>query len=279
MVRRACIVGHPVAHSRSPMIHGHWLAQLGINGAYGREDVTPERFGAFIGELGALGYVGCNVTVPNKEAAFAAALVEDSVGKALKAVNTLWIEDGVLRGMNTDVGGFLASLDAARPDWHRGVAEALVLGAGGAARAIVYALLSRGIRRVSIANRTKERAVEVAALFGSDVAVVDWSDVATAMGAAAVLVNTTSLGMKGQPPLELDLGGLQAGALVTDIVYVPLETGLLRSARLAGHPVVDGLGMLLHQAVPGFERWFGVRPSVTPELRALIEADIVAKGG
>jgi shikimate dehydrogenase len=261
------------------MIHGHWLAQLGLDGAYGREDVTPERFSAFIAQLGALGYVGCNVTVPNKEAAFTAALVEDRVGKALKAVNTLWIEDGVLRGMNTDVGGFLASLDAARPDWHRGVAEALVLGAGGAARAIVYALLSRGIRRVSIANRTKERAVEVAALFGSDVAVIDWSDVATAMGGVAVLVNTTSLGMKGQPPLELDLGGLQAGALVTDIVYVPLETGLLRSARLAGHPVVDGLGMLLHQAVPGFERWFGVRPSVTPELRALIEADIVAKGG
>ncbi|MFN8831936.1 MAG: shikimate dehydrogenase [Labrys sp. (in: a-proteobacteria)] len=279
MVRRACIVGHPVAHSRSPMIHGHWLSEYGIDGAYGREDVSPEAFEAFIAELGARGYVGCNVTVPNKEAAFAAATVDDPVGRALRAVNTLWLEDGVLRGMNTDVAGFLASLDADRPGWHRDAGTALVLGAGGASRAIVHALLSRGIGRVRLANRTQARAAEVAALFGSDVEVVAWADVEAAMDGVSILVNTTSLGMKGQPPLDLSLARLPTGALVTDIVYVPLITPLLAMAREAGHPIVDGLRMLLHQAVPGFERWFGVRPSVTPALRALIEADVVAKSG
>lgn len=278
MTRRAAIIGHPVAHSRSPLIHGYWLKQHGIDGDYGRLDVAPEAIEAFLGDFAASGLVGANVTVPHKEAAFRAAQERDPVAQALGAVNTLWLENGTLHGANTDVHGFLANLDAAEPEWARALGEAVVLGAGGAARAVVYGLLSRGVDRVVVANRTLARAEALRQQFGARVLPLDWRDLAGRLNGCRLLVNTTSLGMKGQPPLDLDLSALSPDALVSDIVYVPLETPLLKAAKARGLKTVDGLGMLLHQAVPGFERWFGVRPEVTPELRALAVADLAAKG-
>jgi shikimate dehydrogenase len=214
--------------------------------------------------------------------AFELARVDDPVAQALKAVNTLWLEDGVLKGANTDVAGFLANLDQAAPGWDGNAAgerlgRAVVLGAGGAARAVLYGLLQRGVGEILLANRTLERAEALASHFGPKIRVVSWDDTGAALKGAGLLVNTTSLGMNGQPPLDIDLSPLPASALVTDIVYVPLETPLLASARRRGLRTVDGLGMLLHQAVPGFERWFGVRPVVSEPLRALIVADIEAK--
>jgi shikimate dehydrogenase len=277
MTRRACVIGYPIEHSRSPLIHGYWLKEAGIDGSYGRVSVAPEDFAAFAGDLAAQGLVGANVTVPHKEAAFALAEVEDPAARRLGAVNTLWLQDGVLKGANTDVEGFLANLDAGAPGWDRDLGRAVVLGAGGAARAVLYGLQQRGVAEIILANRTFERAEALAARFGAPLKACAWSDLPQALAGARLLVNTTSLGMAGQPALELDLSPLDHGALVTDIVYVPLETPLLTLARARGHRVVDGLGMLLYQAVPGFERWFGVRPEVTPGLRALIEADIRAK--
>lgn len=278
MTRHAAVIGHPVAHSRSPLIHGYWLKQHGIDGDYGLRDVPPERIETFLADFAGSGLVGANVTVPHKEATFRAAVERDPVAQALGAVNTLWLEDGRLCGANTDVHGFLANLDAAEPEWARALGEAVVLGAGGASRAVVYGLLSRGIDRVVVANRTRARAEALRDQFGPRVLPVDWRDLASRLDGCRLLVNTTSLGMKGQPPLDIDLSALSPDALVTDIVYVPLETPLLKVAKARGLATVDGLGMLLHQAVPGFERWFGVRPEVTPELRALAIADLAAKG-
>lgn len=278
MTRHAAVIGHPVAHSRSPLIHGHWLKKHGIDGAYGLRDVAPEEADAFFANFAASGLIGGNVTVPHKEAAFRALAEADEVARALGAANTLWLEDGRLHGGNTDVYGFLANLDAAEPDWTRALGEAVVLGAGGASRAIVYALLSRGVDRVVVANRTLSRAEALREKFGPRVLPVDWRDLAGRLNGCRLLVNTTSLGMKGQPPLDIELTALSPDALVTDIVYVPLETPLLKVAKARGLATVDGLGMLLHQAVPGFERWFGVRPEVTAELRNLALADLAAKG-
>ncbi|HSI39693.1 MAG TPA: shikimate dehydrogenase [Xanthobacteraceae bacterium] len=274
MTRRVCIIGHPVAHSRSPLVHGYWLAQHGIDGAYGREDVPAERIGDFLQDLQSLGYVGGNVTVPHKEAAYAACTERDPVASALRAVNTLWLEGGRLCGANTDVHGFLANLDERAPGWDRALDTALVLGAGGAARAVLHGLLSRGVGRVALANRTLGRAQALAAHFGPRVEPLELRDAPGRLAGCRLVVNTTALGMAGKQPLELDLSPLSPDAVVADIVYVPLETPLLRAAKARGLATVDGLGMLLHQAVPGFERWFGVRPTVTPELRALILADI-----
>ena len=278
MTRHAAVIGHPVAHSRSPLIHGYWLKQHGIDGDYGLRDVPPERIEAFLADFAGSGLVGANVTVPHKEAAFRAAVERDPVAAALGAVNTLWLDGGRLCGANTDVHGFLANLDAAEPEWARALGEVVVLGAGGASRAVVYGLLSRGIDRVVVANRTRARAETLRDQFGPRVLPVDWRDLAGRLDGCRLLVNTTSLGMKGQPPLDIDLSTLSPDALVTDIVYVPLETPLLKAAKARGLATVDGLGMLLHQAVPGFERWFGVRPRVTPELRALAIADLAARG-
>ena len=277
MTRRACVIGYPIEHSRSPMIHGYWLKQAGIDGTYDRASVAPADFAAFAGDLPAQGLVGANVTVPHKEEAFRLAEVDDPVARSLGAVNTLWLEEGVLKGANTDVEGFLANLDAGTPGWDKGLARAVVLGAGGAARAVLYGLKQRGVGDILVVNRTLERAQALAAHFGAPVRALAWSELPRALAGAGLLVNTTSLGMAGQPPLDIDLAPLPPQALVTDIVYVPLETPLLALARERGHPIVDGLGMLLYQAVPGFERWFGLRPQVTPGLRALIEADIRAK--
>jgi len=276
--RRAGVCGWPVAHSRSPLIHEYWLRTLGIEGAYERFAVPPGAFPAFAASIGCDGLVGANVTVPHKEAAFAACdrLAGDAQGSG--AVNTLWRENGALCGDNTDVLGFLANLDAGAPDWRRTAETAVIVGAGGAARAIVHALLSRGVERVAIVNRTAERAEALAARFGRRTTAASWRELPKWLKRADLLVNATTLGMAGQGALEIDLAPMKKTAVVTDIVYIPLATPLIEAARRRGLRAVEGLGMLLHQAAPGFERWFGVRPTVTSELRALVEADILAEG-
>jgi shikimate dehydrogenase len=274
-MRKAFVVGHPIRHSRSPLIHGHWLAEHGLPGAYERLDVPPEAFLGFLDGVRAGSHAGGNVTLPHKEAAFRAVDVATERARRLGAVNTLWVEEGRLHGDITDGEGFCANLDeAVGPGWTREVRTALLLGAGGAARAVAGGLVDRGVARVLVANRTAERAAEVAALAPDRVAALPWADRAAALAGVDLLVNTTSLGLAGQPPLDLPLDALPPIAIVADIVYVPLETPLLAAARARGLRAVDGLGMLLHQAAPGFERWFGVRPRVTPALRRLVEADI-----
>jgi len=272
-LRAACVIGWPVEHSRSPLIHNYWLKRYGIAGEYRREAVRKEEFAAFAETLAARGYVGANVTVPHKEAAFALSQ-PDERARAIGAVNTLWLESGVLRSTNTDVEGFLDNLDACAPRWDRDTGKALVLGAGGAARAVIYGLLSRGVERIVVANRTAGRAEALRTRFGKRVQVADWAEVAAELVDAALLVNTTTLGMHGQPALALDLARLRGHAIVADIVYVPVVTPLLAAARVRGLLTADGLGMLLHQAVRGFMLWFGRTPEVTGELRALVEADL-----
>ena len=276
MTVRVCITGHPVTYSRSPMLHGFWLKTYGIDGFYGSEDVPPETAADFYRSLAARGYAGCNVTAPNKEIAFSVLDEADPSAVALGAANTLWLDGGKLFGANTDGAGFLASLDAGAPDW-QGEGVALVLGAGGASRAVVHALVARGLDKVYLANRTLARAEALAAQFGPKVMPLVWEDMPGHLAEADLLVNATSLGMKGKEPLEIDLSGVKRDAVVTDIVYVPLTTPFLRIAAARGLRTVDGLGMLLHQGVPGFQRWFGVRPEVTEDLRALIVADLRAK--
>ena len=273
-ILRAGVVGHPVKHSRSPIIHGYWLEQFGINGRYDRYDVKPEDFSHFVKTLSEQGLQGVNVTIPHKEAAFLALDEATERARRLKAANTLWFENGKLWGDNTDSIGFLANLDQGHPGWDINAKSALILGAGGAARAIIAGLQERNIEKITIVNRTRERAEELALMSGGQVAIAEWSKVSFQLESADLVVNTTSLGMSGQPDLDLSLDPLGKNALVTDIVYVPLETNLLKQARLRGNPVVDGLGMLLHQAVPGFEHWFGKRPVVTDALRHLVEDHI-----
>lgn len=273
-ILRAGVVGHPVKHSRSPIIHGYWLEQFGINGRYDRYDVKPEDFSHFVKTLLEQGLQGVNVTIPHKEAAFLALDEATERARRLKAANTLWFENGKLWGDNTDSIGFLANLDQGHPGWDINAKSALILGAGGAARAIIAGLQERNIEKITIVNRTRERAEELALMSGGQVAVAEWSKLSFQLESADLVVNTTSLGMSGQPDLDLSLDPLGKNALVTDIVYVPLETNLLKQARLRGNPVVDGLGMLLHQAVPGFEHWFGKRPVVTDALRHLVEDHI-----
>ena len=270
---RAFVVGHPISHSRSPLIHGHWLRVHGLAGSYERIPVAPEDFDGFVRGLRQAGFAGGNVTVPHKERALDLADAVDAAARAVGAANTLWFEGDRLMAGNTDVGGFLASLDDEAPGWDRDGGSAVVLGAGGAARAVIHGLLERGFE-VGLANRTLMRAVELADGHAEGVWAYAWEELPRLLRTADLVVNTTTLGLEGQPPLALNLDGLGRGALVADIVYAPLETPLLRDARARGLRAVGGLGMLLHQAVPGFERWFGVRPAVTPELRAIVEADI-----
>jgi shikimate dehydrogenase len=271
--RAACVIGWPIGHSRSPLIHNYWLRRYGIAGEYRSEAVPPDRFRAFVQSLAAHGYVGANVTVPHKEAALAASQ-PDERARAVGAANTLWLDDGVLHSTNTDVEGFLNNLDACAPGWDRGADKAVVLGAGGAARAVVYALLERGIDRIVVANRTERRAKALGERFGAGVQPIRWDARHAALDDAALVVNTTTLGMPGQPDLALDIGRLPRHAIVADLVYWPLVTPLLRTARAQELRTADGLGMLMHQAVGGFTRWFGTRPEVTAELRALLEADL-----
>ena len=274
---RACLMGHQIAHSRSPMLHGYWLKTLGVRGSYELADVPAPDFPVFLGNLKARGFAGGNVTVPHKEVAFRLVENRDAAATAIGAVNTVWYENDRLHGGNTDAYGFLAHLTASHPGWDRSAGGAVVLGAGGAARAIVYALRVRGLA-VAVVNRTLARAHDLATHFAGATAHA-WEELSGLLGAADLLVNATSLGMSGKAPLAIDLAPLRREAIVYDIVYVPLETEFLRAARQRGLRTVDGLGMLLHQAVPAFARWFGVTPTVTGELRALIEADIRAKTG
>ncbi|HLW93369.1 MAG TPA: shikimate dehydrogenase [Roseiarcus sp.] len=272
----ACVAGWPIAHSRSPLIHGFWLRQLEIAGRYERVPVPPGDFATFAENIGRDGLLGANVTVPHKENAFAACDRLTAAAADLGAVNTLWRENGALWGDNTDVAGFLANLDEQAPAWQGDARSAVVLGAGGAARAVVKGLLMRGVAKIAIVNRSFERAERLAAHVGAAASAETPARLPTLLASADLLVNATSLGMKGQPPLAIDLKPLPDRAIVADLVYVPLETPLLAEARRRGLRSVEGLGMLLHQAAPAFERWFGVRPKITAELRALIAADIAS---
>jgi shikimate dehydrogenase len=271
---KAVVVGHPIGHSRSPLIHRHWLKAFGIAGDYGLRDVSPEEFPGFIRSASAEGYVGGNATIPHKAALFAEAAQRTPGAEAVGAANTFWFDGENLCVDNTDIHGFLANLDAGAPGWDAGAETAMVLGAGGASRAIVHGLLSRGVERVIVANRTLATAEELRRSFGRRVAPWRWEEIGRALAEVDVLVNSTSLGMAGQGMLDLSLAALPPHAVVNDAVYVPLETELLARARLRGLRAVDGLGMLLHQAAPGFERWFGRRPDVAPDLHALVAADI-----
>jgi shikimate dehydrogenase len=270
--RAACLIGWPAAHSRSPLIHHYWLRQLGITGGYSIEAIPPEGFAEFVLNLAGHGFVGANVTIPHKERVLALT-APDERARAIGAANTLWYDGTELRSTNTDVEGFIGNLDASAPAWDA-IDDALVLGAGGAARAAVFGLLERGIGRVVVANRTIARARALADQFGPKVTPVAWEAIGEWLPRAGLLVNTTSLGMASQPTLDLDVGRLPSRAVVSDLVYVPLETPLLAAAKARGLRTADGLGMLLHQAVRGFELWFGQRPEVTVELRALVEADL-----
>jgi shikimate dehydrogenase len=277
-LRAACIVGWPVEHSRSPLIHNYWLKLYGIAGEYRREAVPPEQFADFVKNLAARGYVGANVTVPHKEAALALSQPDDRA-RAVGAANTLWLENNVLRSTNTDVEGFLDSLDADAPRWDRDLRCAVVLGAGGAARAVVYGLVLRGIARVVVVNRTSGRAGTLRQRFGEQVHPAGWEERDALLADAGLLVNATTLGMEHQPGLGLDIGRLPRHALVADLVYAPLNTLLLRAAKARGLRTADGLGMLMHQAVRGFAQWFGKKPQVTAALRAELEAGLGASAG
>jgi shikimate dehydrogenase len=272
-VRAACIIGWPVEHSRSPLIHNYWLKTYGIAGEYRREAVPPDQFEAFVQSLAARDYVGANVTVPHKEKALAYSLPDDCA-HAVGAANTLWIAGGFLHATNTDVEGFLNNLDACAPQWDRDLSNVVVLGAGGAAHAVVYALLTRGVARITVVNRSQHRAEALRQRFLERVQVAPWEELDDRLGDAGLFVNTTTLGMAGQPELAADIGRLPGHAIVADLVYVPLLTPLIRTAKARGLRAADGLGMLLHQAVRGFELWFGRKPEVTAELRAVVEADL-----
>ena len=271
--KRACVIGWPIEHSRSPLIHNYWIKQYQLDAEYGREAVKPEELPGFVRSLRERGYVGCNVTLPHKEAVFTLTEPDDRA-EAVGAANTLFYAGDALRSTNTDVEGFLGNLDQATPAWDRGLETAVVLGAGGGAKAVVFALLTRDVRRIYLVNRTPARAEILRKKFGAAVHLANWDELTGLLGGAGLLVNTTSLGMAGQPPLEINLRG-PPSLVVSDIVYTPLETALLRLARDRGLRTADGLGMLLHQAVRGFQLWFGVRPEVTPELRALVEEDLL----
>ena len=274
---RAAVIGWPVAQSRSPLIHTYWLAACGLPGTYERAAVPPDGLATFIGNLRRAGYVGGNVTLPHKTAVLPLCAALTETARALGAVNTLWFEGTRLHGDNTDVAGFLRALDDEVPGWDARCGTAAVLGAGGAARAILHALASRGVGTVRLVNRTLATAQTLVAVHPGVVA-VPWAERNAALAGCDLVVNTTALGMTGKPALDLDLAALPPHAVVDDIVYTPLETPLVAAARAAGHRAINGLGMLLHQAAPGFARWFGEPPVVTAALRTKLAADIAARG-
>jgi len=271
----AAIFGDPVAHSKSPAMHNAAYAALGMNRTYTAFRVTAANLAASLRAIHPLGIIGVNLTVPHKEAALQSSQPDDRA-RAVGAANTLWLDGAGLRSTNTDVEGFLNNLDACAPGWDRGPAKAVVLGAGGAARAVIYALHERGVAHIIVVNRTYERAEALRERFGARVHPARWDERNAALDDAALLVNTTTLGMYGQPQLALDVGRLPSHAIVAELVYVPLVTPLVQAARARGHRTADGLGMLMHQAVGGFARWFGKKPEVTAQLRALLEADLGA---
>jgi shikimate dehydrogenase len=269
----AGVIGMPVAHSRSPVIHNYWLKAHGIRGSYVPLAVNPERLQDALGGLIALGFRGCNVTMPHKQAAMPLLDRVNETARRIGAVNTIVVEaDGTLSGFNNDGNGFVQSLRDAKPDWRGDAGPILLLGAGGASRAVVVALLENGAREIRIANRTAEKAQAIATEFGSAVNTVPWDDRATALSDVALLVNCTNRGMVGKSALDIDLSRLKPSTLTADLIYTPLETPFLADARARGCVTVNGLGLLLNQARLAFNAWFGVMPDVTPELIKAIEA-------
>jgi shikimate dehydrogenase len=273
-MKKACVIGWPIAHSRSPLIHNYWLKKYGIDAVYERKAVEANDVAHFIENLTASEFTGCNVTIPHKEAAFQAVGKADAIASRLGAVNTVYIKDGMVCGTNTDGEGFIASLRHAHPAFVLQGKTAVVVGAGGAAKAITGALLDEGVKKIGVINRTRQRIHDLQSQFGSSVFEISKAMSNDALKSCGLLVNTTSQGMEGQPLLQLETQSLNPGALVADLVYSPLETAFLEKARKQGNPVLGGLGMLLHQAVRGFELWFGLKPEVTAELYELIAADI-----
>ena len=277
---RAFVTGWPIGHSRSPLVHGYWLKQFGIDGDYLRHPCKVEDFENFINTFNKNGFIGGNVTLPHKETAFSSIEKTDATATRLGAVNTVWIEDDQIVGANTDGYGFMANLDEFVPNWsdeNRLERGALVLGAGGAARAIIDALMQRGFKRITIANRTLIRAVELREMFGEPCQAIAYEYIGDTEKKSSIIINTTSVGMAGtelESDTPISLKGFSSDTIVNDIVYTPLITPLLHEAKTSGMKAIDGLGMLLHQAVPGFEKWFGVRPEVTKELRAVLLADL-----
>ena len=276
-MRRACVIGWPIQQSRSPLIHGYWLNRYGIDGAYTKEAVRPDELAGFLKSLAVRGLVGCNVTVPHKEAAFRAADVHDPTALAVCAANTLWLEGGKLHAANSDTYGFIQNLDQSAPEWRERVGSVAILGAGGTARAAAFGFLSEGVAEVSIVARTTARAEEIAAVLGPKIRVVPWSDLNIRLGDCKVIANTTTLGMNGIGAPDLDFDRCRPDLIVADAVYTPLLTPFLAAAQRRGLETVDGLGMLLHQAVLGFSKWFGVTPEVTDELRRALVRDIEAR--
>ena len=271
----AGVIGWPVAHSRSPKIHQYWLEKHGLYGAYVHLPVAPGNLHIALPGLAALGFRGCNITLPHKVDALKLVHDVDANARRVGAINTIVIQaDGSLKGFNHDGFGFIQSVLDAKPDWRAEAGPVAVLGAGGAARAVVVALADRGATEIRLINRTFDTAQALAREFGAPVKALPWEDRHAALADIALLVNTTNQGMHGNPALDLNQDALPAHALVSDVIYVPLETPLLAAARLRGNPTVDGLGMLLHQARPAFQAWFSVLPDVTPELRRLVEATL-----
>jgi shikimate dehydrogenase len=273
-MKKACIIGWPVTYSRSPLIHNYWIRQYGIDAIYEKVPVKPGEIPDFISGFRNSGFVGCNVTAPHKETVFHAVNTVDAAARRLGALNTLYIRNGNLHGTNTDGEGYLANLQHNHPTYEIESGNVMILGAGGAAKAIIGALVDAGAKRIGIINRTTVRTEALQSQFGNIIVPIKDENGASAMARCDLLVNTTSLGMSSQPPLDFDLSNFPLTTIVSDIVYSPLETSLLKQARIRGNPTLGGLGMLLHQAVRGFELWFGERPEVTTELYDIVAADV-----
>jgi len=273
-MKKACVIGWPIEHSRSPLIHNYWLKKYGINAVYEKKPVEPKDVLNFIANLAKSEFIGCNVTIPHKETVFEVIGEVDEIARRLGAVNTVYLKNGKVYGTNTDGEGFIASLHYSYPAFSLRGKTAIIIGAGGAAKAIIGALLDEGVGKIGIINRTRQRILGLQRQFGSQIFEINEATATDELGNCALLINTTSQGMHGQPSLNLEIQNLNRDALVVDIVYTPLETAFLEKARNQGNPVLGGLGMLLHQAVRGFELWFGVKPEVTKELYELIAADV-----
>ncbi len=267
---KAAVIGHPVKHSKSPLIHNYWIKKYGLNGSYEAIDLAPENLKNGLKALVEEGYTGFNFTIPHKEKVIALCDILDASDEKIGAINALSIKSGKLHGFNTDGFGFLANIKTAYPDFKFDDGAAVVLGAGGAARAIISGLMDENVPEIILINRTREKAQNLADEMGGNIRVLDWDDRSAALKNANLLVNTTSLGMNGQPALEIDLSALPPSAMVNDIVYAPLYTDLLKSAQNNGNRVVTGIGMLIHQARPAFKEWFGVMPDITDELEKLV---------
>ena len=273
-MKKACVIGYPITHSRSPLIHNHWLKTYGLEGLYEKRQVEPENLGAFLANLTNNGYVGCNVTIPHKETAISYVPEIDAIVRKTGSLNTLYFQDGALKATSTDGEGFYQNLRTNIPALDFVGKTALVIGAGGSARAVIERLIRADMAKLYIVNRTLARADELAQVFGPRVIPSPTSILPKLLEQTDLLINTTSQGMTGQPELEIDLSALPSSAIVADLIYVPLKTNLIKAAEARGLCAVGGLGMLLHQAVVGFEKWFGVKPLVTDELYRLIARDI-----